>query len=42
MLAIELLKLAVFCLKLNERTSRDIPDMTTLTRDDLTFVEDQK
>jgi hypothetical protein len=41
-LAIERLKLAVFCLKLHERTSRDIPDMTELTRDNFTFIEDQK
>jgi len=41
-LAIERLKLALFCLKLYERTSRDIPDMMTLTHEDLTFVEDQK
>ena len=41
-LAIERLKLAVFCLRLYERTSRNIPDMTTLTCDNLTSVEDQK
>ena len=41
-LAIERLKLTVFCLKLYEWTSRNIPDMTTLTCDDLLSVEDQK
>jgi hypothetical protein len=41
-LAIEHLKLAVFCLKLYEQTSRDVPDMTTLTCDDITCVYDQK
>ena len=41
-LAIERLKLTVFYLRPYERTSRDIPDMTTLTCDDILFVEDQK
>jgi hypothetical protein len=41
-LAIERLKLAVFCIKLYERTSRKLPEMIDLERYDLTNVEDQK
>ena len=41
-LAIERLKLAVFCLKLYERTSRKLPEMFELDRYNLVAVEDQK
>ena len=41
-LSIERLKLTVFYLKLYERTSKNIPDMTTLTIDNIISVRDQK
>jgi hypothetical protein len=41
-LAIERLKLTVFCLTLYELTSHTIPDVTTLTLDNITSVRDQK
>ena len=40
-MAIKRLKLTVFCLKLYKQTSRTIPDVTTLTLDDITSVRDQ-
>ena len=41
-MAIERLKLAVFLIKLFERTSRDLPAMTSLDRYDLLQIKDQK
>jgi len=41
-LTIECLKLTVFCLKLYEQTNQDIPDMTTLSLDDILSIRDQK
>ena len=41
-LAIERLKLAVFCDKLAVQTSRPIPDWDDIERCDLEAVEDQK
>ena len=41
-LAIERLKLTVFCLKIYEQTSRSIPDMLALSLDDILVVRDQK
>ena len=41
-LAIECLKLAVFCINLYEQTSRDLPKWDKIERYDLEAVEDQK
>ena len=41
-LAIDRLKLTVFCIKLYEQTSQNILDMTTLTINDIISVRDQK
>ena len=41
-LAVERLKLAVFYVKLLERTSRPIPYLTTIKRQDINAVKDQK
>ena len=42
LLAIEHLKLAVFCVKLYEQTDRKLPEMKILDRYNLIAVEDQK
>jgi hypothetical protein len=41
-LAVERLKLAAFCIKLYERTSRDLPDWSEIEQSDLAEVQDQK
>jgi hypothetical protein len=41
-LAVERLKLAAFCIKLYERTSRDLPDWCKIERYDIKAVEYQK